>query len=454
MSLMSLSAAAEILDAPLHGGDREFTSVSTDTRSLKPEALFVALQGPNFDGHRFLQVAQQKQAAGALVSEAVEMPLPCIIVDDTRESLGRLAAAWRMRKPIPLVAVTGSNGKTTVKEMIAAILAHKAPVLATQGNLNNDIGLPLTLLGLRDEAFAVLELGANHPGEIAYLTRIAQPDVALITNAGAAHLEGFGDLDGVARAKGEIFSGLGKEGIAVLNADDPRLPIWRELTAAHSVITFGLSPRAEVRIDSNKLETHWTENGFHTHFLVQSPAGEFPVDLALAGEHNLRNALAAIAACLALQLPLTHIQQGLALIQPVPGRLETRFAASGLRVIDDSYNANPDSVVAAIEVLRSAPGRRWLVLGDLAELGAQAESLHAQVGERARTAGIDALWSVGQMSRAASAVFGHAGRHFDDREKLAMALKQIVSDKDTVLVKGSRSAGMEQVVALLLEETY
>ncbi len=450
---MSLSAAAEILDAPLHGMDREFTSVSTDTRTLQPEALFVALKGPNFDGHRFLQVAQQKQAAGALVSEAVEMPLPSILVGDTRESMGRLAAAWRQRKQIPLVAVTGSNGKTTVKEMIAAILALKAPVLATQGNFNNDIGLPLSLLRLRDEQFAVLELGANHPGEIAYLTRIAQPDVALITNAGAAHLVGFVDLDGVARAKGEIFSGLRGGGIAVLNADDPRLPIWRELTAAHRVILFGLSAQAEVRIDSDKLETRWTQQGFHSHFMVQSPAGEFPVDLALAGEHNLRNALAAIAACVALHIPLIHIQQGLAAIQPVPGRLQTRIAAAGLRVIDDSYNANPDSVAAAIEVLRSAPGRRWLVLGDLAELGAQAESLHVQVGESARAAGIDALWSVGQMSRAASVVFGPAGRHFDDREELAMALKQIVSNRDTVLVKGSRSAGLEQVVAVLLQET-
>ncbi len=451
MTMMSLSTAAQILQAPLHGMDREFTSVSTDTRSLQPGALFVALRGPNFDGHRFLDAAQQKGAVGALVSELPEARLPSIRVEDTRLSLGRLAAGWRKSHPVPLVAVTGSNGKTTVKEMIAAILSQGAPVLATRGNLNNDIGMPLSLLRLQDESFAVLEMGANHAGEIAYLSHIAQPDVAVITNAGAAHLEGFGDLAGVARAKGEILSGLAEGGVAVLNADDPHYSLWRELAGARRSMTFGFSPAADVAADLETVETRWTDRGFHSHFNVSSPAGRFPVSLELAGQHNLLNALAAITACLALHTSIGDIQQGLASQQPVTGRLQIRIADSGPRVIDDSYNANPDSMAAAIDVLKTAPGRRWLVMGDLAELGEAAVSLHAGVGERARAAGIDFLWSLGPRSRAASESFGPGGRHFDDHAALLSALRQSLAGGDSVLVKGSRSAVMEQVVAALLQ---
>ena len=450
MSMLTLAQAAEILEVPLQGADGPFSSVSTDTRTLQPGALFVALQGPNFDGHAFIAAARDKGAAGALVSVPPESSLPWIRVEDTRLALGRLAAAWHERCAVPLLAVTGSNGKTTVKEMIAAILAQQGPVLATRGNLNNDIGMPLTLLSLRDERFAVLELGANHPGEIAYLTRIAQPDVAVITNAGAAHLEGFGDLAGVARAKGEILAGLIRSGTAILNADDPYLGYWRELANGKRVLTFGFDVAADVQATPAAVETRWTESGFQTRVLVRSPAGEFTLRLQLAGEHNLRNALAASAACLALQIPVTSIQQGLAGVQPVAGRLQTRLTATGLRVIDDSYNANPDSVNAAIKVLQSAPGRHWLVMGDLAELGEAAVSLHAGIGERARAAGIDRLWCCGPLSRAAVEQFGPNGRHFEDRETLAAALNQAVRVGDTVLVKGSRSSRMEQVVAALL----
>lgn len=450
MNMMRLSNAAEILGSSLQGGDREFTSVSTDSRSLNPGALFVALQGPHFDGHLFIPVALEKGAAGAIVSVPQQTSMPQLLVEDTRLSLGRLAAAWRSRHPVPLLAVTGSNGKTTVKEMIAAILLHQGPVLATRGNLNNDIGMPLTLLALQDESFVVLELGANHPGEIAYLTRIAHPDVAVITNAGAAHLEGFGDLDGVARAKGEILAGLSEQGTAVLNADDPYLPLWQGLAAGKRSLTFGFAATAAVRTEPAAVETRWTDRGFQTHFKVQSPRGEFSLNLQLAGEHNLLNALAASAACLALEIPVASIQQGLAGVQPVAGRLQTRLAASGLRVIDDSYNANPDSMAAAIRVLQSAPGRRWLAMGDLAELGASAAHLHARIGDLARTAGIDRLWCCGPLSRAAAEAFGPHGRHFEDRTLLAAALTQAVAAGDTVLVKGSRSSGMERVVAALL----
>ncbi|MEN8179047.1 MAG: UDP-N-acetylmuramoyl-tripeptide--D-alanyl-D-alanine ligase [Pseudomonadota bacterium] len=449
--MMTLSAAATILDAPLKGEDSVFTSVSTDTRNLQPDALFVALQGPSFDGHKFLSVAEEKGAVGAVISEPQLTSLTTIRVSNTRKSLGQLAAGWRKQCPVPLVAVTGSNGKTTVKEMIAAILGQESRVLATQGNLNNDIGMPLTLLRLQDEQFAVLEMGANHPGEIAYLSRIAQPDVAVITNAGAAHLEGFGDLDGVARAKGEILSGLVAGGIAVLNADDPRLPVWRELATGNSVLTFGLSPTADVSTDPAAVATEWTETGFSSSFTVQSRVGQFRVDLALAGQHNLRNALAAIAACQALGIGVAEIQQGLAQLTPVPGRLQCRIAVSGLRVIDDSYNANPDSVVAAVEVLRSAPGKRFLVMGDLAELGKDAAALHFEVGQRAAEAGIDALWATGNMSREAVDGFGQGGRYFADHETLIADLQKTLTVNDTVLVKGSRSAGMERVVGSLLQ---
>jgi UDP-N-acetylmuramoyl-tripeptide--D-alanyl-D-alanine ligase len=324
-------------------------------------------------------------------------------------------------------------------------------VLATRGNLNNDIGMPLTLLGLRDERFAVLEMGANHAGEIAYLTRIAAPDVAVITNAGAAHLEGFGDLDGVARAKGEILAGLTAQGTAVLNADDPYLGYWRQLVPDRRVLTFGFASEADVRVDPATAQTRWTEQGFQTHIRVTCPQGEFPLELRLGGEHNLRNALAATAVCLALQQPVEQIQLGLSGVQPVAGRLQTRLTPSGVRVIDDSYNANPDSMGAAIQVLQAAPGRRWLVVGDLAELGESARDLHARIGERARLAGIDRLWSCGHLSSSAAERFGPHGRHFTDRSALAAALLEVLAAGDTVLVKGSRSARMEQVVASLLE---
>jgi UDP-N-acetylmuramoyl-tripeptide--D-alanyl-D-alanine ligase len=449
--MLRLGQVGEILGAPLHGSDRAFRSVSTDTRTLQPGALFVALQGPHFDGHAFIGAARDKGAVGALVGLPQPLELPWIQVEDTRLALGRLAAAWRERKAMPVVAVTGSNGKTTVKEMLAAILQQQGPVLATRGNLNNDIGMPLTLLRLRDERFAVLELGANHPGEIAYLTRIAAPDVAVITNAGAAHLEGFGGLDGVARAKGEILAGLTEAGTAVLNADDPYLGYWRQQARDRRVLTFGFAPDADVRTEPARAETRWTAQGFQTRIRVSSPAGAFSLELQLGGAHNLRNALAASAACLALDLPAVSIQRGLAGIQPVAGRLQTRLAPSGVRVIDDSYNANPDSMNAAIAVLQSAPGRRWLVMGDLAELGGSAARLHSGIGERARSAGIERLWCCGPLSRAAVEAFGPQGRHFADREALAAALRPALAAGDTILVKGSRSAGMEQVVAALLE---
>ncbi|MCU7796811.1 MAG: UDP-N-acetylmuramoyl-tripeptide--D-alanyl-D-alanine ligase [Candidatus Thiodiazotropha sp. (ex Myrtea spinifera)] len=451
MNSLSLSQVTERLDSVQIGADVSFSAVSTDTRTLQSDDLFVALKGPNFDGHRFIPQAIENGAAALMVSEVRDENVPQIRVDDTRLGLGRLAALWRDRFSVPMIGITGSNGKTTVKELTAAILGQRGPVLATPGNLNNDIGLPLTLLQLQDESFAVIEMGANHPGEIGYLTQIARPDVAVITNAGAAHLEGFGDLQGVAQAKGEILSGLNPQGVAVLNADDDYFPLWRQLLGERRMISFGGSPRAQVRTDLNQAVTRWSDTGFSSHMTVSYRESSFDIELALAGRHNLLNALAAIAAALAMNCTISQIQRGLASVEPVNGRLCTRVSASGLRLVDDTYNANPDSVEAAIQVLREAPGGQWLVLGDLAELGEEAVDLHADLGKRARQADIEHLYTLGSLSSHAAESFGEGAKSFQRIEDLVNELALNAKAGDTLLIKGSRSAGMERVLQQLMD---
>jgi UDP-N-acetylmuramoyl-tripeptide--D-alanyl-D-alanine ligase len=450
MNSLSLSEVAVELEAVHQGADVRFHSVSTDTRTIQPGDLFVALSGPNFNAHHFVDRAVERGAVAAMVSELQSSDLPQLQVKDTRIGLGRLAAFWRDRFEAPLVAITGSNGKTTVKELLTAILATRGSVLATKGNLNNEIGLPLTLLRLQDEPCAVVEMGANHAGEIGYLSQIARPDVALINNAGAAHLEGFGDLTGVAHAKGEILSGLKPKGIGVLNADDRFFPLWRELCGERQMISFGTSSKADVRSDLSQARMGWTEQGFQNHMLVHYRDEQFEVQLALAGRHNLMNALAAIAAGLAMGCNIEQIQLGLAGVQAVAGRLRLHHTSSGYRLIDDSYNANPDSVDAAIDVLRGATGTRYLVLGDLAELGDAAESLHAGIGERAKQAGLEHLYSLGELSRQAVQSFGNGGEAFSELDQLVDALQAATQRGDAVLVKGSRSAGMDRVVERLM----
>jgi UDP-N-acetylmuramoyl-tripeptide--D-alanyl-D-alanine ligase len=453
MITMTLSRTAELLQGKHLGADATFSSVSTDSRTLSQGDLFVALQGPHFDGHQFLDQARSRGAAGAVVSATLDLDLPRIQVADTRIGLGQLAAHWRQAARAKLVAVTGSNGKTTVKEMLAAILQCKGATLATEGNLNNDIGLPLTLLRLQDEEYAVVEMGANKAGEIGYLSNIARPDVAILNNAGTAHLEGFGTPEGVARAKGEIVSGLADDGVFVYNADDQWSGLWRELAGAHRIRTFGMEVPADVSSHSDAVETLWDEAGFFTRFPVTTPEGGLEVKLRLAGRHNVMNALAAIAAAQVMGASVQEICSGLASLQPVQGRLQPRAGIGGVRLIDDSYNANPDSVAAAISVLAKAPaGRRFLVLGDLAELGPTAEQLHESLGEQAREAGIEHLYCTGESCRAAMRGFGKAGRHFADRQSLAAALQKELEPEDCVLVKGSRSARMEEVVAALSEK--
>ncbi len=449
MICFSLAEAAELLDGSVLGADVRFCSVSTDSRTLPEGALFVALQGPNFDGHAYLEQARARGAVAAMVSRRLDTGLPQLQVADTRLGLGRLAAGWRQASRAGVVAVTGSNGKTTVKEMIAAILSRQGRTLATTGNLNNEIGLPLTLLRLQDETYAVVELGANHPGEIGYLSDIARPDVALLNNAGSAHLEGFGSLEGVARAKAEILSGLAADGVFLFNADDRWAGLWRELAAGRRLCTFGMHRAADVSSPEAAIETRWSESGFFSRFPVTTPGGEVEIDLPLAGRHNRMNALAAIAAAQLMGADLQQIRDGLLGLRPVTGRLQPVAGTGGVRVIDDSYNANPDSVSAAIAVLATAPGRRFLVLGDLAELGPEAERLHEAVGRQACDAGIERLCCLGGLSRAAARGFGAGAQWFPDHDSLIATLKGQLTQGDTVLIKGSRSARMEQVVKAL-----
>ncbi len=451
MNSLRLSQVAEQLGGSLVGEDLSFSAVSTDTRRLQPHDLFIALQGPHFDGHGFIPQAMERGASAVMLSQDCIELIPQIRVADTRLGLGRLAAMWRDRFAVPVIAITGSNGKTTVKELIAAILRQRGPVLATEGNLNNDIGLPLTLLRLQDERCAVVEMGANHPGEIGYLSQIARPDVAVITNAGAAHLEGFGDIEGVASAKGEILSGLDPRGVAVLNADDDYFPLWRRLAGERRMISFGESARARVNADISQVETLWTEQGFFSQMNVRVDEHLFTVELAMAGRHNLMNALAAIAAAWAMECTMEQIQQGLASVRPVKGRLCVTMSSSGLRLIDDTYNANPDSVAAAIQVLRQAPGGQWLVLGDLAELGEKSVPLHGEIGRQAKAAGVAHLYTLGELSRHAAENFGEGAEAFSRIEDLLTALARDVPAGDTLLIKGSRSAGMERVVQALLD---
>ena len=447
-----LSEAAKVLRGELIGNDAFFSAIDTDTRKMQPGKLFVALSGENFDGHDYLDVAASNGAVGALVAREVETELPIIRVNDTLQSLGTLASVWRKKSSAKIIAVTGSNGKTTLKEMIAAILSQQNEVLATRGNFNNDIGLPLTLARLQDETFAVIEMGANHQGEISYLSKITQPDIAILNNAGRAHLEGFGSLEGVARAKAEILDGLNDEGIFVFNADDAFANLWRELSVGKQVLSFGVQAQADIYSPEESYQIEWQEEGFVARFEVVTPDDEFEVKIQLAGEHNRLNALAAITACHALGVTKQDMIEGFAGLAPVPGRLCPLVSQQGARLIDDSYNANPDSVLAALQVLRAAPGYQTLVLGDLGELGAGQIELHAELGRQADALGIHRLLSCGDLSGYANDEFAGESLHFSDQKALIDFLQNRLNEQDTVLVKGSRAAAMDRVIKALRKE--
>ncbi len=437
---MPMSELAQVVHGTLAGADARFSGVSSDTRTLAEGDLFVALTGPNHDGHDFLEQAAGAGAAGALVSRASGVGLPTVNVADTRRALGGLAAYWRRRFALPVVAVTGSNGKTTVKNMIHAILGEAGPGLATAGNLNNDIGVPLTLLRLRpSDRYAVVEMGMNHPGEIEYLARLTRPTVAVITNAGEAHLAGLGGVEQVARAKGEIFAGLGEDGIAVINADDPYAGLWRQLAAPRRCLSFGLEQPADVSADYAL-----DPEGSTLH--LKTSQGEITMRLPLLGRHNVSNALAATGAALAAGARLEDIRHGLEKLQRAAGRLEVKTGVNGARVLDDTYNANPASLAAGLEVLKSAFGERVLVLGDMGELGAAAPDIHRRAGELTRRLGIERLYTVGELARLAAEGYGQGARHFASHVELARALRPCMHGAMTVLVKGSRAMHMERIV--------
>lgn len=435
-----LARAAAILQCPLEGRDASCTGVSVDTRTLAPGELFVALTGKRYDGHEFVQRAEAAGAAGVVASRPVETRLPQLRVADTGRALGSLARWWREQFEPRVAAVTGSNGKTTVKEMLAAICRRAGATLATRGNLNNEIGVPLTLFGLRPEhRYAVVEMGANHAGEIAYLTGITRPGVGIVTNAASAHLAGFGSLDGVARAKGELFEHLPADGVAVINADDEHAGTWRALAGDRRVMDFAVEADAACRARFENDEA-----------VIDTPAGPVRARLSLPGRHNLANAAAAAAAAVAMGIDPERIGEGLADVRPVPGRLALATAAAGHRVIDDAYNANPDSLRAGIEYLVSLPGEHWLALGAMGELGEDAAELHAHAGRQARELGVDRLFAVGEPARPAVEAFGAGGEHFADQAGLIAAVRGQVHPGVCCLVKGSRSAGMERVVEALM----
>jgi UDP-N-acetylmuramoyl-tripeptide--D-alanyl-D-alanine ligase len=460
--MMLLSQAAQATGGKLVGTDVTLGEISTDTRKLAQGDLFIALRGERFDGYEFVGQAMQNGAAAVMVNAdsftalptILEPQFPILIVDDTRLALGRLAGWWRKQFSIPLVAITGSNGKTTVKEMLASILSEAAgnadAVLATKGNLNNDIGMPLTLLRLNERhGYAVIEMGMNHPGEIDYLTRIAVPDVVVINNASGAHLEGLGSVQAVAQAKGEILVGLEHHGTAVINADDEHASLWRGLAGAHPLLEFGLDRQADVW-------GTWHPNGgqpqnFGLQLDAQTPQGNFTAVLQVPGEHNARNALAATAVAIALNIPLEKIVTGLEKFSGVSGRLQRKAALHGASLIDDTYNANPASVRAAINVLAQAGGKRILVLGDMGELGDDAAAFHAEIGAEARRAGIEKMFALGILSANAVHEFGSGAKHFGNIEDLLDALEKELDANTTVLVKGSRFMKMERVVSYCVD---
>lgn len=442
--MMRLSAIALWTRGHLVGGDVNVTGVSIDTRKVQAGDLFVAIKGERVDGHDFLADAQARGAIAALVTRKVDSPLPQVVVDDTALALGDLASAVRAQGNVRVIGITGSNGKTTVKTLTASILSRHGRTHVNAGNYNNELGLPLTLLAMpQDTEYAVLEMGAGKPGDIAYLAAIARPDIGLVNTIAPAHLERMGSVEGVAETKGALYQALPVDGVAIINADDAFASFFAGLAGSRRQLRFGLNHKADVGADIVDQRVDGS------HFVLSTPIGDADVHLPLAGRHNIANAMAAASIALAMDVPLDTIVEGLEQVPGVAGRLQLEHMPGDWTLIDDSYNANPGSVGAAIDTLTLADGERWLVLGDMAELGDNAAALHAGIGERARKQGVDRLFAVGPLSASAVKAFGERGEHFADKAALSAALKQQLHGGVTCLVKGSRSAGMDQVVAAL-----
>ena len=440
----TLLHAAASMQGTLHGVDRSFDGVSTDTRTLQSGELFIALSGPNFDGGEFVNQASEKGAAGAVVRSLVKDDVTQIAVDDTRLALGRLGAKWRQQHAATVVGVTGSNGKTTIKEMITACLSQLAPTLATAGNLNNDIGMPLMLLRIdSSHRFAVFEMGANHAGEIGYLTSLAQPDVVVISNAGIAHLEGFGSITGIAHGKGEILQGDTRPQCAILNAEDEFYQYWLSLVEDIESLSFGLGEGADIYAN------HIVAKKGTTSFRLNFPEATVDLNLPLAGIHNVRNACAAAAVATALGVSPEQIQCALESIEPVAGRLQPVAGRNSAVLYDDSYNANPESVQAAGDFLATLSGENWLVLGDMFELGEVADEMHFDTGEALAESRIDRLLAIGDLSKHTVRGFGEGGEWFASIDDLIASVLTDISANVNVLVKGSRGMRMERVVHAL-----
>lgn len=425
----------------------KFQSISIDTRSLVPGDLFVAIKGPNFDGHAFILEAEAKGAIAAIVEDEVGCNMPLIKVSNTFHVFGELAAQRRQQITAPIVALTGSCGKTTTKEMLASTLSLTGTTLATEKNLNNNIGVPLTLLQLTPEyKFAVIEVGANQPGEIDYAAKLVKPNLAMITNVAPVHLEGFGSLDDVACIKGNILRHLTEDGVAILNADDQYLPYWCNLLDGKSYVTFGIEHQADVMAHDIKIHSDVSPQ-----FVLQTPQGEIDIMLAVFGQHNVMNALAAATAAHVLGIPLAIIKQGLETMQPVAGRLVKKSGLNGCTILDDSYSANPRSMVAAIRVLVNNPGEKILVAADMGELGAESEHYHHELGITAKEMGVHKLYAIGELTKLTVEVFGEGGYHCSARDELIAKVRDTLRPDVIVLVKGSNVHRMWEIVEALLE---
>ena len=448
---LTLSEIASALQGELLGNDLRVSGVGIDTRTLKEGDLYIAVKGQQFDGHDFVENARLAGACAILVSRETDCSLPQILVSDTRLALAELAGYWRRKLPVKIAGVTGSNGKTSVKEMIAAIFETQGNTLFTQGNLNNDIGVPLTLLRLNENhEYAVIEMGANHKGEIAFTSHYAQADVSVITNVGPAHIEGFGDIQGVANTKAEIIESLGPQGVAILNRDDVFFEFWtQQKTGQRKVISFGLNPMADVRAE-NIRET-LNHQGFNTHFDLVTQTARQGISLNLAGQHNVRNALAAAAVAMQFRIDLSAIKQGLESMQPVTGRMQALQGCQGNIVIDDTYNANPASLKAALEAVSETQQPIWLALGAFGELGSDSANIHSEMGKTIKDMQVKRLFATGSLAKHSVDAFGDNAEYFETQKELIDSLQQAITGEEIILVKGSRAQKMEQVVAALVD---
>lgn len=448
---LALHEISQLVKGELYGTDKVISHVGIDTRTLADKALYVAIKGERFDGHDFIAQAESSGAGALLLSQKVASKLPQIIVKDTRRALAELAAEIRKRADVKLCAMTGSNGKTTVKEMISAILAVKSSVLSTLGNFNNDIGVPLTLLRLKPEhEFAVIEMGANHADEIAYSSYYAKPDVALITNAAAVHIEGFGCIDGVASAKAEIIESLSENGIAILNTDDDYFNLWRAIAGQRTCLTFGLNSIADIRAENIKSSVKKAQ--FTSTFDLLIKGKKKTINLALAGEHNVKNALAASAACTALGVDIEQIKQGLEQLGAVSGRMQLSVSEAGYQVINDSYNANPASLQVALDAAKDSEKEFWLALGEFSELGSASKQVHIDMGLQIKQAGVKRLFTTGELTKGTVKAFGDGASYYTTQAELIAEIQKEINSDVMLLVKGSRSQKMEVVVGSLIDE--